>query len=62
MRYDEATRMRIVEYAQLHGVSAASRHFSSELGAPVSESTIRSMKEKHLGKEYLLLMVWLSYI
>ena len=52
MRYDEATRMRIVDYAQLHGVAAASRHFSSELSAPVSESTIRSMREKLIGKDF----------
>ena len=62
MRYDEATRMRIVDYAQLHGVAAASRHFSSELSAPVSESTIRSMREKLIGKDLYSLFICFSLI
>lgn len=46
--YDEVLRSKIGRYATMNGNSAAVKHFTSELGRPVSESTIRSIKKQYV--------------
>lgn len=41
----EKIRAKIGKYAEENGVMNASRHFTSELGSPVRESTIRNLKK-----------------
>lgn len=53
-RYSDNQRASIGQYASVHGNSAAAITFSAELGKPVNESTVRSMKRKYeesLSKE-----------
>lgn len=46
--YDEVLRSKIGRYAAMNGNSAAVKHFTSELGRPVSESTVRSIKKQYI--------------
>ena len=44
--YTDTQRADIARYAALHGVAHAARHFTTVLGKKVSETTVRSMKQK----------------
>ena len=43
----EEVRLEIARYAILNGPTRTSRYFSSKLGHEVSESTVRSMRDKY---------------
>lgn len=45
--YDEDQRLKIARYAIFNGSSAAARHFSAELGRPMNESTVRSIRNSY---------------
>ena len=46
--YDEVMRFKIGRYATMKGNSAAVKYFISELGRPVSEPTICSIKKQYI--------------
>lgn len=46
--YSPEIRAKIGKYAVENGVMNASRHFTSELGSPVRESTIRNLKKAYM--------------
>ena len=45
--FDDKQAAKIGKYALDHGIARCSRHFSKELDKPVSESTIRSIRDRH---------------
>lgn len=47
--YPDAMRLRIGRYAKVNGVSAAVRHFQTELGHPINESTVRTFRKRFDG-------------
>ena len=53
-------RAKIGKFAAKHGNVAAIRHFSEELGQTISESTIRAMKDKYIGKNCIILLKMFS--
>lgn len=48
--YDDETRAKIARAAVDMGISHAARKFSTQLGRPVNESTVRGMKAAYLKK------------
>ncbi len=49
VQYTAELRAEIGRYAALHGNAAAIKHFEGCLDKKLSESTVRSMKDKYLG-------------
>jgi len=49
VQYSAEMRANIGKFAAQHGNVAAVRHFSEELGRTISESTIRTMRDKYLA-------------
>ena len=52
-RYSPEERFAMAKYASLHGLAAASRHFSEKFGSNVNYTTVQSMVaqyKKNLGK------------
>ena len=45
--FDDKQAAKIGKYALEHGIARCSRHFSKELDKPVSESTVRSIRDRH---------------
>lgn len=50
IRYSQEQRLEMARYAALHGVTAASRHFSKEYGKNVSYTTIQSLMPQYKAK------------
>ena len=49
-RYDDEQRAAMAKYADLHGLTAASRHFSVQLGRHVAYTTIQSIQRQYRKK------------
>ena len=47
VQYSDEIRAKIGKFALKHGNSAAMKHFYSELGHEIPESTIRGMRDKY---------------
>jgi len=48
--YSPEVRAKMARYAIENGIQNAARKFTSELGSPVNESTIRSIKSSYLKR------------
>jgi hypothetical protein len=57
VQYTAELRAEIGRYAALHGNAAAIKHFDGCLDKKLSESTVRSMRDKYLGTYHTFLKV-----